>query len=126
MAFTSFLANELIDHLLGTGSYTSPSIYVSLHTGDPGDNGASEVSGNNYARVQHSSWAAASSKTTDNTGAITFPTPSGSWGTVTHFGIWDAASAGNFLMGAALSASKTIGASDPVSFPDGDLDVTFT
>lgn len=54
---------------------------------------------------------------------ITFPQASGSWGTITHFGIFDAATSGNLLMHGALSASKTVGANDTFLFAAGDLNL---
>jgi len=63
---------------------------------------------------------------TSNNGAITFPSPTASWGTVTHFGIFDAASSGNLLFHGALTASKTINSGDAApSFQAAQLAVTF-
>lgn len=130
---SNYLENEIIKHIFRTGSFTKPSaLYVGLHTADPTDaaNGA-EVSGNNYARVQHgpsdATWDPTSGTDghTENTGIITFPTPSASWGTVTHFSFWDAPSAGNMLIHGALTQSKVINGGDTVTFADGALDVTF-
>ncbi|MGB2469903.1 MAG: phage tail fiber protein, partial [Flavobacteriales bacterium] len=36
----------------------------------------------------------------------------GAWGTITHFGIFDASSSGNLLYHGALTASKTIATGD--------------
>lgn len=104
--------------------------YVSLHSADPGATGASELSGNGYARVAVSpatgSWSApatnGSSREITNAGAITFPTATGSdWTTATYFGIWDASTTGNFVRGAALTASKTVQVGDTASFAAGAL-----
>jgi len=62
---------------------------------------------------------------TSNNAAITFPTPSANWGAVTHFGIYDAASAGNLLFWGALTISKTINQADTVTFPAASLSITF-
>ena len=62
-----------------------------------------EVTGGSYARVAVASgvgnWAApsAGNGTTSNVNIIAFPTPTVTWLTVTHFGLYDAASAGNLL-----------------------------
>jgi len=125
-AFTNFLENELLDHTLGTGSYTMPTtVYVSLHTADPTETGSSaaEVSGNNYARTA-ATFSAASGGSTSNSGDVTFPTASGSWGTVTHWALWDASTAGNALYYGALTASKTVGANDIVKISSGQLTIT--
>jgi hypothetical protein len=127
-SFADYLEVELLDHLFGKGSYTPPTIYVGLSTADPTDDatGLAEPSGNNYARVQTAAadWNAASGGATANANAITFNQASGSWGTITHFALFDAASGGNMLAHGALTASKSVGAGDTPSFAAGDLDVT--
>lgn len=130
MSASNFLELELLDHVLGAATYTPPvTVYISLHTADPGETGANEVSGNAYARVavtnNATNWPAAAAGLKSNGIVFTFPTPTGAgWGTVTHFGIWDAASAGNNLFGGALSVPKTINADDTVQFNVGDIDIT--
>lgn len=102
--------------------------YVSLHTADPGNTGASEVStggGSGYARQAATFGSSGGNPTTySNSVLIQFPIANTNWGTVTHFGLWSAASGGTFLGSAALSASKTINTDDIGRFPIGDLVVT--
>ena len=141
-AMSNYLENQLVDHLFRAATFSKPSaIYVSLHTADPTDAGTgTEVSGGSYARAQldpsNANWDAtqggnsgASSGTggaTQNSAAITFPTPSANWGTVTHFGVCDASTSGNMLIHGALAASKNINNGDPApSFAIGALDITF-
>jgi len=141
-AMSDYLENKLVDQLFrGQAAPTTTNLYVGLLTAAPSDTGGgTEVSGNNYGRVTVASslanWAGtqsagsttASSGTggqTSNNNAITFPTPSGTWGTVTHFGIYDATSGGNLLFYGALTISKTINQSDTVTFPAGSLTITF-
>jgi hypothetical protein len=143
-ALSNYLENQLVDHVFRgqTFSATSPaSFFLALYTTAPSDaGGGTEVSGNNYARVSITrslaAWAGtqgagttvASSGTggvTSNNAAATFPTPSGSWGTVTHFGILDASSAGNLLFHGALTVSQTINTGNTVSFAAGQLQITF-
>lgn len=131
MTASNFLENEVLDHVLGGADYTRPAtVYVALHTADPGETGATgEVSGNAYARVavtnNVTNWPAASNGAKSNGTAINFPTPTPSgWGTVTHWSIWDAVSGGNCLFVGALSASKTINADDGVSFGAGTLTIS--
>ncbi len=126
-SFSNYLENELLDHVFKTTSYTVPTnIYVALSTADPTESGGSiaEPSGNNYSRVACNTWDAASGGAIANTGAITFPTPSGSWGTVTHFALYDASTAGNMLAYGTLASSKNIGSGDTPSFAAGELDIT--
>lgn len=124
-AMSDYLENEILDHILATGSYTAPSnVYVGLSTGSFGDdNSGTELTGNNYSRVS-ATFSAASSGTTSNSGAIEFAAASGSWGTVTHFGIFDAASSGNLLIHGAFTTGKAIGSGDILKIAAGDLDIT--
>lgn len=127
-SFADYWENEILDHLFGKGNYTPPTIYVGLSTADPTDDatGLAEPSGNAYARVATSgaNWNAASSGTIDNANDITFPEASGSWGTLTHFALFDAASGGNMLAHGSLSVSKSISSGDTAKFAAGDLDVS--
>ena len=52
------------------------------------------------------------------------PNTTSGWGTVTHFGIFDASTNGNLLYWGALTASKTVAVGDSVSFGAGALVVT--
>ncbi len=127
-SFTDYWENEILDHLFGKGSYTPPTIYVGLSTADPTDDasGLAEPSGNSYARAATTGadWNVASGGTLDNANEITFPEASGNWGTLTHFALFDAASAGNMLAHGSLSISKSIGSGDTAKFATGDLDVS--
>jgi hypothetical protein len=138
-AMSDFLENKFIDWFFraqaigvtgaSAAAGTGPtSLYIALLTAAPSDTGGgTEVSGGSYARVAVTSslanWAgtqAAASTTassgtggtTSNNGAITFPAPTANWGTVTHFGIYDATSSGNLLFWGALTASKTVNNGD--------------
>ena len=97
-ALSDYLENEILDHILSVGSYTMPTnVYVGLSTGSFGDdNSGTELTGNNYAR-KVASFGAASSGASSNDAAIEFAAATGSWGSVSHFGIFDAASSGNLL-----------------------------
>lgn len=125
MSLSDFAENELLDALLNNGSFAGgATVYVSLHTADPGEDGASEVSGGSYARQASGGFAAAAGGTTDNDAAINFTSMPAE--TVTHVGIWSAVSAGNFYVGGSLAASKTTNAGDTFQLGAGDLDVTLT
>jgi hypothetical protein len=95
MSASDYTENKILDHLTGKTSFTKPTTYVGLSTADPTDDasGLAEPSGNGYARVETSGsdWDAAASGATANAAEITFPEATGSWGTVTHFALFDAA-----------------------------------
>lgn len=133
MSFTNRTAQALLNYLFSKTSNfdTQPTIFVGLSTADPGETGGTlaEPSGNNYARVSTAGtdWNAATladPSLIDNANAIDFPTPSGSWGTVTHFALFDASTGGNLIASGALDSSRAIENGDTVSFPAGDLNLT--
>lgn len=130
-AMSDYLENKIIDWLLRGQTFTAPAtVYVALFT--TGDNDADsakvEVSGGSYARVAVSSslanWAGTQSSgsttassgtggTTSNNNAITFPAPTGNWGSIVGIGIYDASSGGNLLFYGALGTNKTVNNGDP-------------
>ena len=61
-----------------------------------------------------------------NNGAIAFPQATADWTQATHFGLWDAASAGNFLGGGALTQAKTVLNGDTAEFADQALTASMT
>jgi hypothetical protein len=129
-ALTNYTEDEIIKHLFRTGSFTKPSgLHVALFTAAPGEaGGGTEVSGGSYARVASApgdaNWnaTAGGNGTTTNAVAVTFPAPTANWGSVTHWGIFDAATGGNLLIYAALSTAKTINSGDAApAFAPGAL-----
>jgi hypothetical protein len=140
-AMSNYLENKIIDHVFRGVSFSMPTnLYVALYTAAPSDAvGGTEVAGSNYARAglapSIANWAATNGATlttnpssgtgatTSNNVAIPFNVPSGSWGTVTHFAVFDSLSGGNMLFWGALSASKLIQSGDTVSIPISQLQV---
>lgn len=122
---SNYLEDALINATLRNTSYTSPAtVYVALFTTDPTDAGTgTEVSGGSYARVSVS-FGAPSNGVTTNSGAVTFPTATGSWGTITHIGLMDALTTGNLLYHTALDASKAVASGDIFTIGAGNLSVT--
>ncbi|MEM4658701.1 MAG: hypothetical protein QXX77_09815 [Candidatus Methanosuratincola sp.] len=124
-AFTDYLENKLLDHSLGTASYTKPTaVYLGLFTAAPGESGGgTEVSGGGYAR-QAVTFNAASGGTTLNSSDITFPTATANWGTITHVALFDASTGGNMLYYGALTSSVVINSGQQFVILAGDLDIT--
>lgn len=131
-ALTNYLENKLIDHIFQSTAFTSPAtLYVALFTAvTDGEAGTvTEVSGGSYARVavtaNLSNWSDATGNngTTSNVNTVTFPAATADWGTVTHFGIYDASTAGNLLIYATLTASRNITNGSTPSFAAGALTV---
>jgi hypothetical protein len=124
MSFSNFLETEILDHVFAGAAYTAPSThYLALFTAAPGETGGgTEVSGGAYAR--QSVAFTTTGNTTSNNASVEYSTATATFGTVTHVGVFDAATAGNLMAYAALSSSKTIDTGDVFRVPTGDLDIT--
>lgn len=97
-------------------------VFASLHTADPGTSGTSEVSGGSPAYARKAiTWNAASAGNLDNNANPVFDVPAGT--TITHVGLWSAASAGVFygsfdIVDEAFAAQGTYTLSDAdISLP---------
>ena len=127
-SFGDYAENKILDHITGKTSFTKPTAYVALSTADPTDDGSgiAEPSGNGYARVatDAADWNAASGGATSNAADISFPTATGSWGEISHFAIFDAASGGNMLAHGDLDSPQTISTDQIARFAAGELDIT--
>lgn len=141
MPFTSFFDHAAImANLFSASVYSVPSNwYIALSTTTPTQaQGTSppwnftEPSGNGYARVtvanNSTNWVSAAAPATgwtmENGTAITFPVATGSWGTVTYVGIFDASSSGNCVAYGALTSSQAITTNDIGSFAINALTIT--
>jgi len=123
--FSNYLENAFINAALRATNFTAPStVYVSLYTSNPNDDDSgTEVSGGSYARTAVT-FDAPSNGVTQNSADVTFPTATGSWGTVTHVAIHDALTSGNLLFHTPLDTSKTIDSGDIFKITAGNLTVT--
>jgi len=105
-------------------------MYISLHTGDPGEAGdqtTSEAAYTSYARVavvRTAGGFTVAGNNVSNAALVEFPTATGGSESITHFGFGSAASAAGHLhlygvLGTALAVSVGI----KPTFAIGDLDV---
>ncbi len=124
MSLSNTFETTVLTWLLTNSAATRPTAwYVALFTSNPAEDASgTEVSGGAYAR--QSVTFTVSGNTASNSAAIEFPTATASYGTVTHVGVFDAASAGNLIAYAALTTSKAIDTGDVMRIPASDLDVT--
>jgi hypothetical protein len=116
------------------GSTTAGSLYVGLHTADPGEAGdqtTSEATYTSYARVavarSSGGWTISGTAPTQaaNTAAVTFPACTGGTNTITFFGVGTAATAaGVLLVSGALTSSLAVSTGITPSFDIGQLSVT--
>jgi hypothetical protein len=111
-------ANAWLNTLRGTSAATFTAVttlFVQLHTGDPGSAGTSNVSSTTTRPALNFGAASAGSQSA----VATLP----SWATwagtngevVTHISVWGASSAGTFYYSAALTASKTVNTGDTLN-----------
>jgi len=125
MSFSNFLEGELLDHVFSRDAgYAQPTLYIALSTADPLDagTGLAEPVGNGYARIAHAAWNRTAGQISNN-GAVTFPAATGAWGTITHFAIMDALSAGNLLMSGTVTPSQAVVNGNTPNFPNAQLTV---
>lgn len=131
MSFADFLENELLDHVWSAAAYSAPgTMWLALSTTTPNDDGTSftEPSGNSYGRASSTNnateWPAASGGSKSNANDISFAAATGSWGTITHFGFYDAETMGNLLAHGALTVPKAIDNGDTAKFAASDITIT--
>lgn len=134
-AASNYLENELLDHVLrgSGGAYTAPTtLYLALFTSDggletntTGDQTEISTSGSAYSR-QSIAFNDASSGSASNSATVTFSAATANWGTVTHVGITDNATAGsgNILFHGAVTTSKTIESGDTFQVSSGNLTIS--
>lgn len=139
-AMSNYLENKLVDAIFRAQAFTFPTtVYVALYTADPTDaGGAGEVSGGGYARkdvaCSLTTWkstqnddvaSTGSTGNTKNSADIVFAAPTANWGSITHFAICDALTAGNILFHGALGTAKTVNNGDPApKFTAASLSIT--
>lgn len=131
-SLTDYSELELLDHVCNAAYTPAATVYVALATADPTDaaTGASmnEVANSgSYARTAITFGAAASRRVTQS-GVVTFPQASGSWGTVTHWAIVDTGTygSGNVLAHGSFAASKTINSGNTPSIASGQVWVEYS
>lgn len=133
-ALSDYLENKLLDHLLKATAYTRPAtVYLALFTSDPGEAGTTgEVSGGSYARVaitnNNTSFPACATTGTPTktlSVEVAFPTATASWGTVTHWAIFDVASGtANMLTYGKFGTARTVAIGKTPKLAAGSLSLT--
>lgn len=124
MPASTHTINNILNALMRGQAFVAPTtIYVSLHTSDPAKTGDGEVTTSQFPAYERedslqgdtlaNSWSAPNvDGISFNQKQMIFPVFNGpAQITITHFGIWSAASAGNFLAGAALTTPRTLSTS---------------
>lgn len=110
---TTYFLNLVAGNVLGTKTQPSiPTTYyigLSKSTPDLDGTGVSEPDTSGaYSRIELTDLSEPVSGVVTNSQEIAFEESTSSWGTVTHFVIYDAPTGGNLLMFGPLKASRTI------------------
>ena len=124
---SNHLENKFLDITLkGATAYNVSAPYLALFSSDPTDAGSgTECSWTNYAR-QEMTFGTISNGSVSTSGTLTFPAVVGGDVTISHIGIYDAATSGNLLYHTPLDASKTLAADDVMSVADTGISVTLS
>lgn len=111
-------ANAWLNVLRGTSAATFTGVttlFVQLHTGDPGSAGTANVS-STTTRVAVNFAAAATGSQAANGTLPSWTTWAGTNGeVVTHISVWGASTSGTFYYSAALASSKTMNTGDTLN-----------
>jgi len=125
MAKSYYLDNAVLNVVLNSSAYTSPSqIQVGLFNVSPGPGGGGqEVTDASYSR-QAVTFGSPANGVVANNATVTFPPAINAWGSIVAFGLFD--QGGNLLYYGALLASKVINSGDQLTFAVGGITVTET
>ena len=126
MSLSNTFETTVLTWLLTNSAATRPTAwYIALFTSNPAEDASgTEVSTSGTAYARQSATFTVSGNEATNSAAIEFPTATASYGTVTHIGVYDAASAGNLIAYAALTTSKAIDTGDVLRINSAELDIT--
>ncbi len=132
-AFTDSFENELLNYILGAGSYSRPTTwYLALYTAAPSEaGGGTECTGSGYARK---------AITRDNTNfpptttgeknlgvALSFTEAANNWGTIVGWGLFaDEATAGTLKIYGALDSPQIINQGDVARVAAGSAGLRIT
>lgn len=137
MAFSTYLADALVNEVFGGVNFTPPTtLYIGLSSTLPTAAGGNitepTIGTNGYARASvannTTNFPSTSSNNKSNGAAITFPTSTGVWLASASLGylvFYDAATGGNVLGFAALNNPQVVASSGAtLSFAIGSLTIT--
>lgn len=126
------MEKRILDWLFKQTVASAPptNLYISLHSADPGDTAATaaanEISGGGYARANYATdinnstntqWTAVTttnppySRMTNVLPVNTFVEATANWNSgnaITHFGVWSAVTAGEFLFGGQIGGGTGV------------------
>ncbi len=112
MSASNYLEQKLLEHVFKNTSYTSPTtVYVKLHTGDPGEDCTANAAGNTTRLAATFGAAVNPAGTISITSTITWTSVS-TTETYSYISIWDASTAGNPLASGPMDTAHAVTAGD--------------
>jgi hypothetical protein len=122
MTISNFLEDKLLDLVFNAVAYGGQAtVYVKLHTGDPGEAGTANAAAN-ATRKAATFGASAAGVVTNDSAATWTNVPNAE--TYSHVSLWDAETGGNCLWVGALTAAKTVAVGDTFNIAIGALTVS--
>lgn len=124
------VANQVLDFILGGGTYTPGStVYLALFLTPPtADGGGTEVSGAAYTRLalanDATTWSAAGSGSKFNLIAAIFPGAGNDWGTVVGAALMTAPTGGSSITFGTLDEAKPVHVGDVAQFAVNTIRIT--
>lgn len=115
VGLSATLANSWLDGLTG--------LYVKVYTGDPGSAGTSNASAETTRKALTLAAAAGGSRSATGT-LPSWTTWSAGTETISHIGVWDASSGGNFKYSFALTVARSVTNGDTLSLTSHSISIT--
>lgn len=110
MSISNYAELKILDHTTGRASWTAPTtVYLKLHTGDPGEDGTSNAA--TETTRQSVAFSAAASGSIGSSATVSWTNVS-TTETYSHWSMWDASTAGNCLWTGSLSSNAAVTAGD--------------
>jgi hypothetical protein len=110
MSISNYAELKILDHTTGKAAWTMPTtVYVKLHTADPGEAATSSAASETTRKSV--SWSSAASGSIVSSATVEW-TSVASTEVYTHWSLWDDSTAGNALWIGALSAPASVTAGD--------------
>lgn len=119
---SAYAANAFFDAMFNNTAFQVAQAYIKLHVGDPGASGTSNAATETTRKAVSGGTPSVGGISSD--ADIVWTGISGSQD-ATHFSLWDASTAGNFLGSGTITANAYT-AGDTYTIPAGDLDLSLT
>lgn len=126
---TIYFLNNIAGNVFGTETTTGipDNYYLGLSSTEPNKEGEGVTEPSTsaaYARVKLENLSKPTNGVITNTSGIDFNESTDSWGTVTHFVIYDAPTGGHLLMYGELSVSRSVEAATIMTIKTGALNLS--